>query len=393
MTVRGLLALGLFALLLLSALATGFSEIFIGAFMAGFLIAFAMISTLAGVFLVRARQYSSAPAVVRGEAVGLEVVFRGPVLLPVVAQVTLGFPGERPHVVACPLFGFRHPAVRCELPCPHRGLWAVGVVSMRCGDLFGFFTLPVPRRRLPEPLPALTVYPELHPIAGCPPAPAPSLDDSEKNPVVSDQGDSFSDTRVYRSGDPLKRIHWKLSIRTGQLHTRQYERSVDRMVWLLLDNAVVAGEAPETALAYADLSSECAAALLYYYLFAGHAVTLDYHGGRLTVRSGDDFDEAYALLASLPFREPSSAADRVEASLPLLGRISGYHVITRAPAPELLDALTPVPSPQCPASLLYPAGSGEAWEIEPLHPAVQAGLRLTPLTAVPELADRMEERL
>ena len=52
----------------------------------------------------------------------------------------------------------------------------------------------------------------------------------------ADAGDSFSAPRSYQPGDPLKRIHWKLSVKTRELYTRQYEIAVERHVLLILDN-------------------------------------------------------------------------------------------------------------------------------------------------------------
>lgn len=48
------------------------------------------------------------------------------------------------------------------------------------------------------------------------------------------EGDFFA-LRTYRSGDPIKSIHWRSSARLGQLMVRQNEQRTDRQVALLLE--------------------------------------------------------------------------------------------------------------------------------------------------------------
>lgn len=387
MTTRGGIAFGLFALLLLAGLATGISEIFAAAFMAGFLLAFALASSIAGVFVLRIRQSVGSTAMVRGNDTEAAAAFSGFPILPVVVYVTMDSPDGMSRRYASFLWGNRRPELRQPLSCPHRGLWPAGISRLRCGDLFGFFRLPFPRARRPEAQPPLVIYPELYVIPGQPPVPPPSLEYSEKNPVTADQGDSFSDTRLYRSGDPLKRIHWKLSIRTRELHTRQYEMSVDQTVLILLDNSrwEKDGEQEETALGYADMASECAAALVYYYLGSGHAVRLLWEDGGIDVLSREDFEEAYTLLASLEFRAERPLADWMPEALGDLGRICALYGITREPQPEILDCLIGVPSPRRPAVLICSASEELAADGE----AVAEGLRVLPVSAPRDILERL----
>ena len=385
MTTRGGAALGIFALALLAGLATGISEIFVAAFMAGFLLAFALASSIAGVFVLRVRQSVGATAVVRGNDTEASVAFSGFLLLPAVVYVTMDSRDGVSRQYASFLWGSRSPALRQPLSCPHRGLWPAGIAKLRCGDLFGFFRLPFPRSRRPEAQPPLVIYPELYVIPGQPPVPPPSLEYSEKNPVTADQGDSFSDTRLYRSGDPLKRIHWKLSVRTRELHTRQYEMSVDQTVLILLDNSRCADEQREVGLGYADMASECAAALVYYYLGSGHAVRLLCADGGIDVLSREDFEEAYTLLASMEFQAERPLADWMPEALDDLGRLCALYIITREPAADILDGLAGVPSPRRPAMLICSASEELAVDGE----AVAEGLRVLPVSAPRDILERL----
>ena len=82
----------------------------------------------------------------------------------------------------------------------------------------------------------MTVYPLLHELAGEPSAWSESTEYNESRMVTADYGESFAGTRPYRDGDSLKRIHWKQTIRTRELHTRQYEQASDTEVTILLDD-------------------------------------------------------------------------------------------------------------------------------------------------------------
>jgi uncharacterized protein (DUF58 family) len=88
-------------------------------------------------------------------------------------------------------------------------------------------------------------------------------------------GDSteFSEIREYQSGDPLKRIAWKASARTGKLLVRKYEVEERDLVWLVLDASVElwAGRVGSAPL---DLMIDTLAHLLRQHLRTGHEVGL-----------------------------------------------------------------------------------------------------------------------
>ena len=385
MTRRSIAALVIFALLLLAGFATGISEIFVAAFMAGFLLTFALVSAIAGVFSLRMGQELSPYALVRGGEVQAKALVGGLFVLPAVVKWKWEAPDGGRHAYAALRWGKKTAAVCCRFSCPHRGVWTAGVEGLACGDLFGLFSLPVPAARRPMAPPALIVYPELYAIPGRPPLPVPSLEYSEKNTVTADQGDSFSDTRLYRSGDPLKRIHWKLSIRTGELHTRQYEMSMDQEVLILLDDSAEEGEAPGAALGYADMATECAAALAYYYASHGQAVRLLCTGGGSGARNLDEFEALYTHLASMEFGTEEAFADWLSGVLTDLHTVSACHVITRRPDPAILDSLVGVPAPRRPAFLICSAAAA----IPPEGEALEEGLRILPVSAPRDILERL----
>jgi uncharacterized protein (DUF58 family) len=88
-------------------------------------------------------------------------------------------------------------------------------------------------------------------------------------------GDSteFSEIREYQSGDPLKRVAWKASARSGKLLVRKYEVEERDLVWLVLDASVElwAGRVGSAPL---DLMIDTLAHLLRHHLRTGHDVGL-----------------------------------------------------------------------------------------------------------------------
>jgi uncharacterized protein (DUF58 family) len=78
------------------------------------------------------------------------------------------------------------------------------------------------------------VWPQLRPA---PPAPAAA---------AGNAADSLAGLRAWHPGDPLRRIHWKVYARTGQLHVREFEGAAGAHA-VTVDWAGVAGE-PELRL-------------------------------------------------------------------------------------------------------------------------------------------------
>jgi len=130
-----------------------------------------------------------------------------------------------------PIGMYRRVKRRFPIKCDQRGVFYFGPTRIRSGDLFGFFR----RELLIDKLDYLLVYPRLVPL--------------EKLGIISQQlfGDIrlkqhlFQDpvltagVREYRSGDSLKRIHWKSTARIGELQTKLYEPTTTVDISLFLD--------------------------------------------------------------------------------------------------------------------------------------------------------------
>src|SRR5262245_60980404 len=112
-----------------------------------------------------------------------------------------------------------------------RGYYPVGPTVLETGDVFGLHRR---HRIIGEPV-YIMVYPKVLPL--------PKYDFASERPIgeIRLQNRLFEDptrtagVRQYVVGDPLQRVHWKVTARTGQLHCRVYEPTSLAGATLLVD--------------------------------------------------------------------------------------------------------------------------------------------------------------
>lgn len=398
MTVRGGVLSAFFALLLLAGLATGIREIYYVVLILGILLAAGLLAALCGAFSLRAAQFLPVRMTIRGEGAGLQVRLSGLVLLPVTVQVRLMVPGpprpgakERPMEEwgALTLWPCRLDRVlSITVPCRHRGAWPTGIRRVCVYDVMGLFVLPLRRKAVSSSREPLIVYPRLYELeAEIPPLPV-GTDYSEKHPVVADHGDSFAGTRLYRDGDSLKRIHWIQTVRTREIHTRQYEISTEQYGLLILDT-----EVPPymNRLAYGDMAGETAAALAFHYLEGGCPVRLlclnSAAGGGVAedcyAAVPEEFFPLYDLLATVPFTphpQPLDASRLLEGNW---GQVRTVHLITSRPSPHLFEVLHAFTQRRCRVVCIVPM-TAEAVSWIPL--AGELNVRVVAISRPEEIA-------
>lgn len=93
------------------------------------------------------------------------------------------------------------------------------------------------------------------------------------------EGLEFAGIRPYNSGDRLRRVHWRTSLKRQELYVNDYytERNAD--VIILLDTLAAVGNAHQTTL---DLMVRAAASLAAHYLYHKDRVGLVSYGGICT---------------------------------------------------------------------------------------------------------------
>jgi uncharacterized protein (DUF58 family) len=120
---------------------------------------------------------------------------------------------------------------RFEVSARERGHFEVGPTSLRSADLFGVF----PREKTYPKQEFLTVYPRVFPLDDLGlQADRPFGEQRGGSPVFEDPL-RIAGLREYRPGDPLKRIDWKATARSGDLMSRVYEPSATRQLYICLN--------------------------------------------------------------------------------------------------------------------------------------------------------------
>ncbi|MGO8746007.1 MAG: DUF58 domain-containing protein [Thermoguttaceae bacterium] len=112
-----------------------------------------------------------------------------------------------------------------------RGYYQIGPLMLETGDLFGLHRR---YRMLTEPHFVL-VYPDIVPLEG--------YDLTSRRPIgevrmahrLFEDPTRIAGVRPYEAGDPLNRIHWRLTARTGDLHSKVYEPSTVAGATILLE--------------------------------------------------------------------------------------------------------------------------------------------------------------
>jgi uncharacterized protein (DUF58 family) len=112
-----------------------------------------------------------------------------------------------------------------------RGYYQLGPLVLETGDLFGLHR----RYRVLTDPQFLMVLPKVLPLAG--------YEVSSKRPIgevrmsyrLYEDPTRISGVRAYERGDPMNRVHWRATARTGMLHSKVYEPSTVAGATLLLE--------------------------------------------------------------------------------------------------------------------------------------------------------------
>lgn len=223
--------LGAALTLLAAALSTGSPVLLAPAVLLVLLVAAGGVSVRWAARTLKVTAETNAAAVRRGTTVGLTVRagHRCPLpLAPLQASIVTG-PGVPPLRMAIPQ---RRGAAEVSVPfaAAHVGVCRPGAASCRVEDLFGLFAMTV---ETPEAGTSLTVLPntfELTPLAFFPADPGLGT-----MATASEDASEPVDVRAWQRGDPLKKVHWKLSARKRSLVVRHFEEPTQPEALILLD--------------------------------------------------------------------------------------------------------------------------------------------------------------
>jgi uncharacterized protein (DUF58 family) len=118
-----------------------------------------------------------------------------------------------------------------EVQFRKRGYYQIGPLVLETGDLFGLHR----RYHVATEPHFVLVYPLVVPLEG--------YDISSRRPIgeirlvhrLFEDPTRIAGVRPYEQGDPLNRVHWRATARTGTLHCKQYEPSTIAGATIMLD--------------------------------------------------------------------------------------------------------------------------------------------------------------
>ena len=118
-----------------------------------------------------------------------------------------------------------------QLQCNRRGFYQIGPLVMETGDLFGLHR----RFQVASQPHFLMVYPQVLQLEGFEIASRRPLGEIRMTHRLFEDPTRIAGVRPYEAGDPLSRVHWRATARTGLLHSKVYEPSSIAGVTIVLD--------------------------------------------------------------------------------------------------------------------------------------------------------------
>lgn len=251
MTGRGRALLIIAAGALYSGLSLGGRMFYLSAVFAVLTLLFSLITLLIARRTLSVSCQAAPAQLPRGEKARLRVRLHQHGFAPVApVALTLSVGGGAEEHLLPPRHGSA--SLELEFTVPHVGETRVGVDQAFINDILGLFRFSLPCK---EASAALLVLPRSFEVA-----PLRFLQGEEGGPAqnrITEDLSSPEDTRAYRAGDALKRVHWKLPARKRELTVRKFETPAPPDTLILLDCAAPAGM-PEQAAALRDALCETA---------------------------------------------------------------------------------------------------------------------------------------
>lgn len=242
----------------------------------------------------------------------------------------------------CGILPFKRHVISEEIDCIIRGRFALGITKVEVSDIFGLFSfsMDLTSKSYHRPL-YLDVWPR---ILNLTKLPIPQIDqEGSQNTAMmnSQEFSNISSIRQYRFGDPLKKIHWKVSSKFQEILVKEYETNTQPDVHLFVEtNYSLRGDFVYYQIQ--DQVIECSTAIIHYLLSNWIPVQLiAYTDTRhnLIGKNHQDFDNIYGFLANLSFSSPFSMAEVLRMEYHKLNRGSGLFLVVQHLVAELFNIL------------------------------------------------------
>lgn len=139
--------------------------------------------------------------------------------------------GRNNHYSTMILLPYQKIVRKYNITCPERGRFSFSSVKVNIGDLFGLRTYPMDIENPVE----LLVYPPVKPLKDLiVDYRNPMGDVSVKRWIIEDPT-IITGIREYTSYDPLNRIHWPSSVRSGRLMVKNFDFTSNQKAVILLN--------------------------------------------------------------------------------------------------------------------------------------------------------------
>lgn len=138
---------------------------------------------------------------------------------------------EGRRVLLTVLRGGQTKQILYQIQCNRRGYYQLGPLVMETGDLFGLHR----RYRVASQPHFLMVLPKVIPLSGYDIASRRPIGEVRMSYQLFEDPTRVAGVRAYQAGDPMNRINWRATARTGELHSKVYEPSTIAGATLLLD--------------------------------------------------------------------------------------------------------------------------------------------------------------
>jgi uncharacterized protein (DUF58 family) len=118
-----------------------------------------------------------------------------------------------------------------QLTCNRRGYYQIGPLLLETGDLFGLHR----RHQVAAAPHFVLVLPKVMPLEGYQVSSKRPIGEVRMTYRLYEDPTRIAGVRRYEQGDPMNRVHWRATARTGVLHSKVYEPSTVAGATLLLD--------------------------------------------------------------------------------------------------------------------------------------------------------------
>jgi len=302
---------------------------------------FSLLTALQLLFSGRVRVSLSERRVKRGDSVNIVVTVRQWALFPAGTCRVRFLCGDVAEEASMRLHPFQEDRIAITVCAAHVGTWRYTAKEAVAEDLFGLFRVRLKVKEHPE----LMVLPKPFDVE----KPEFIFSDEGQTALPRGQEDLTSPeaVRLFREGDPMKRVHWKISARKREMYVRTYETPAPPDTLILLDTASPDAEGlnNDDTLVLRDVLCETCDAVANMQLKDASPVRIPFYGGNAGTFRADLPDQALVLEEMLA-RQMFTGQEKFELALSMelnhLATTGAVIVISTRLTPEIVDAVNSI---------------------------------------------------